>query len=194
MLDCLTGPPCIPRVGISNYIPQYSVECNYLSLPDIPASGSKVLIWWYNVSFSVSDLLDIRLPVLIMYSKYVSDIQLEHLPKKNVIISTLCRNRADWQPFVRLRPSLACIDVEVTKLSRNGDRKLMPSVQKYQGTAIDLYIYVLCQRQSTESLNINTYKCIRHVYSVLALYAYEMIPTLFRVHVFVSPLSMIPSL
>ena len=105
MLDCLTEPPCITRVGISNYIPQYSVGCNYLSLPEIPASGSKVLIRWYDVSFSVSDLLDIRWPVLAMYSKYVSDIQLEHLPKKNVIVSTLCRNRADLQPLVRLGPN-----------------------------------------------------------------------------------------
>ena len=32
------------QAGISNCIPQYSVECNYLSLPEIPASGTKVLI------------------------------------------------------------------------------------------------------------------------------------------------------
>ena len=31
--------------GISNCIPQYSVGCNYLSLPEIPASGIKVLIY-----------------------------------------------------------------------------------------------------------------------------------------------------
>ena len=38
----------VPEVGISgrisNCIPQYSVGCNYLSLPEIPASGTKVLI------------------------------------------------------------------------------------------------------------------------------------------------------
>ena len=32
------------QVGISNYIPQFTVGCNYLSLPEIPASGTKVLI------------------------------------------------------------------------------------------------------------------------------------------------------
>ena len=30
--------------GIGNYIPQFTVGCNYLSLPEIPASGTKVLI------------------------------------------------------------------------------------------------------------------------------------------------------
>ena len=33
------------RTGISNYIPQFTVGCNYLSLPEILASGDKVLIW-----------------------------------------------------------------------------------------------------------------------------------------------------
>ena len=32
------------QAGISNCIPQYHVGCNYLSLPEIPASGTKVLI------------------------------------------------------------------------------------------------------------------------------------------------------
>ena len=31
----------ISQAGISDCIPQYSVGCNYLSLPDIPASGAK---------------------------------------------------------------------------------------------------------------------------------------------------------
>ena len=30
---------------ISNYIPQFTVGCNYLALPEIPASGDKVLIY-----------------------------------------------------------------------------------------------------------------------------------------------------
>ena len=33
----------VSQAGISNCIPQYSVGCNYLSLPKIPASGTKVL-------------------------------------------------------------------------------------------------------------------------------------------------------
>ena len=32
----------VPQAGKSNYIPQYSVECNYLSMPTIPVSGAKV--------------------------------------------------------------------------------------------------------------------------------------------------------
>ena len=34
----------VSQAGISNYIPQFTVGCNYLSLPEIPASGNKVLI------------------------------------------------------------------------------------------------------------------------------------------------------
>ena len=33
----------VSRAGIRNCIPQYSVGCNYLSLPEMPASGTKVL-------------------------------------------------------------------------------------------------------------------------------------------------------
>ena len=35
----------VPQAGISNYIPQFTVGSNYLSLPKKPASGSKVLIY-----------------------------------------------------------------------------------------------------------------------------------------------------
>ena len=34
----------VSQAGISNYIPQFTVGCNYLSLSEIPASGAKVLI------------------------------------------------------------------------------------------------------------------------------------------------------
>ena len=34
----------ISQAGISNYIPRLTVGCNYLSLPEIPASGNNVLI------------------------------------------------------------------------------------------------------------------------------------------------------
>ena len=34
----------VSQAGISNYIPQFTMGCNYLSLPEIPASGNKVLI------------------------------------------------------------------------------------------------------------------------------------------------------
>ena len=49
----------ISQAGISNCIPQNTVGCNYLSLPEIPASGPKVInhscsrtqleesLWWY---------------------------------------------------------------------------------------------------------------------------------------------------
>ena len=37
----------VSQVGISNYIPQFTVGCNYLSLPEIPASGDQVLNWLY---------------------------------------------------------------------------------------------------------------------------------------------------
>ena len=33
------------QAGISNYVPQQTAGCNYLSLPEIPASGNKVLIF-----------------------------------------------------------------------------------------------------------------------------------------------------
>ena len=32
----------VSQAGISNYIPQFTVGCNYLSLSEIPASGNKV--------------------------------------------------------------------------------------------------------------------------------------------------------
>ena len=35
----------VSQAGISNYIPQFTVGCNYLSLSAIPASGNKVLIY-----------------------------------------------------------------------------------------------------------------------------------------------------
>ena len=38
----------VSQAGISNYIPQFTVGCNYLSLPEIPASDAKVLIYLSN--------------------------------------------------------------------------------------------------------------------------------------------------
>ena len=38
----------VSQAGISNYIPQFTVGCNYLSLPEIPASGNKVHIYMWN--------------------------------------------------------------------------------------------------------------------------------------------------
>ena len=35
----------VSQAGISNCIPQFTVGCNYLSLPEIPASGNNVLIY-----------------------------------------------------------------------------------------------------------------------------------------------------
>ena len=39
----------VSQAGISNYIPQFTVKCNYLSLPEIPASGNKVFILLWDV-------------------------------------------------------------------------------------------------------------------------------------------------
>ena len=38
-------PKQVSQAGIRNYIPQFTVGCNYLSLPEVPASGSNVLIY-----------------------------------------------------------------------------------------------------------------------------------------------------
>ena len=35
----------VSQTEISNYIPQFTVGCNYLSLPELPASGNKVHKW-----------------------------------------------------------------------------------------------------------------------------------------------------
>ena len=35
----------VSQAGISNYIPQFTVRCNYLSLHEIPASGNKHLMY-----------------------------------------------------------------------------------------------------------------------------------------------------
>ena len=35
----------VSQAGISNCIPQFCVGCNYLSLPEIRASGTKVINW-----------------------------------------------------------------------------------------------------------------------------------------------------
>ena len=55
----------VSQAGLSNYLPQFTVGCNYLSLPEIPASGAKVLIYvtewslwlsqnWYELVIGVS--------------------------------------------------------------------------------------------------------------------------------------------
>ena len=44
----------VSQAGISNYIPQFTVGCSYLSLPEIPASGTNVLIWM-TLSVCLSD-------------------------------------------------------------------------------------------------------------------------------------------
>ena len=45
----------VSQAWISNYMPQWTVECNYLFLPDIPFSDNKVLKWpsgTFNLKFS----------------------------------------------------------------------------------------------------------------------------------------------
>ena len=51
-VDDIWGLCCrkqVSQAGISNYIPQFTVECNYLSLPEIPASGNKL---WDVITYS----------------------------------------------------------------------------------------------------------------------------------------------
>ena len=51
----------VSQAGISKYIPQFNVGCNYLSLPEIPASGSKVLILlliWHKTMFSRNSVIN----------------------------------------------------------------------------------------------------------------------------------------
>ena len=53
----ICGLCCLKQVSqawISNYISQKTAGCNYLSLPEIPASGNKVLI--YRLAFLVHPL------------------------------------------------------------------------------------------------------------------------------------------
>ena len=39
----------VSQAGISNYIPQFTVGCNYVSLPEIPVSGNKVHICYHSL-------------------------------------------------------------------------------------------------------------------------------------------------
>ena len=47
----------VSQAGISNCIPQHTVGCNYLSLPEIPASGDKVFISYLQISILIEILL-----------------------------------------------------------------------------------------------------------------------------------------
>ena len=44
----------VSQAGISNCIPQYTVGCNYLSLPEIPASGTKSPHLWMNMTYKMT--------------------------------------------------------------------------------------------------------------------------------------------
>ena len=57
----------VSQAGISNCIPQFTVGCNYLFLPEIPASGAKVLIY---------------------YTRYITDpsLQMADCPLKLVVV------------------------------------------------------------------------------------------------------------
>ena len=49
----------VSQAGISNCIPQHSVRCNYLSIPEIPASGGRALIYEYQIGMKHTDHPDI---------------------------------------------------------------------------------------------------------------------------------------
>ena len=42
----------LSQAGMNNRIPRYSVGCNYVPLPEIPVSGTKVLIWYMGSNWS----------------------------------------------------------------------------------------------------------------------------------------------
>ena len=59
LYHCIWGLCCQKQVSqaeISNYIPQFTVGCSYLSLPEIPASGSKVHIFVYKLLIVLKDI------------------------------------------------------------------------------------------------------------------------------------------
>ena len=47
----------VSQAGISNYIPQYTVGCYYLSLPEKPTSGNKVLNLYTTLSWKFAQTL-----------------------------------------------------------------------------------------------------------------------------------------
>ena len=61
------------QAGISNYIPQYTVGCNYLPLPKIPVYGAKVLQcpctsrFWANCSLNVDNKLRTYFVIVIFF-------------------------------------------------------------------------------------------------------------------------------
>ena len=51
-------PTQVSQAGISKCTPQYSVRCNYLSLPEIPAFGTNVLnSWCVQYTYVISNLV-----------------------------------------------------------------------------------------------------------------------------------------
>ena len=57
---CICGLCCqkqVSQAGISNYILQFTVGCNYLPLPGVPVSGNKVHIYTCSSSPSMSSSL-----------------------------------------------------------------------------------------------------------------------------------------
>ena len=67
----------VSQAGISNYIPQQTVGCKYLSLPEMPDSGNKVLIWLCSLKWTFCFV--IHLSIILWYKKFA----FEAYPKKS---------------------------------------------------------------------------------------------------------------
>ena len=82
----------VSHAGISNYLPQFTVGCNYLSLPEIPASDIKVLIygwltaalqklhWYYEINEWISNHITCLIWDVIFHSCPNIKGSLTHLP------------------------------------------------------------------------------------------------------------------
>ena len=119
--------PCT-QVWISNCIPQNTVGCNYLSLPEIPASGTKVLIYthptpWklcmWNVNLGIGIMAQVILfsmyiicksSIVFLFSKY-----LPYFTDVWSAISCVVQGRARWHtlaPAVKTKYDIPGIPVD----------------------------------------------------------------------------------
>ena len=64
----------VSQTVISNFIPQYSVDWNYVSMPEIPASGTKVLAFSRRSKLIISILCYIESLVTIFMPSYGKEI------------------------------------------------------------------------------------------------------------------------
>ena len=85
-------PKWVSRACISNYIPQYTVGCNYLYMPLIPASGNKVLILSLVIFMNATEVL-----LSWLVQKFVEKISVKsewHQYKKILILTNQGRSQS----------------------------------------------------------------------------------------------------